>query len=174
MLKPCLLDTPKFFDNRGYTSDLTSFTSYNMEFKNFRPNQILICQSKQWVIRGLHCQLKVPQNKVVSVVDGEILDVVVNINVDSPDFGNIEYFRIESALSQSLFIPEGYLHGYQVLSGQATLCYQIDGVYDPDNSLSIYPHDPELGINWVNLSSAIMSKNDSQGLLFESLKRRLE
>ena len=87
MFKPFLVDTPRYYDDRGYTADLTSTNSSIFDYKSFCPCRTLISFSKQWVIRGMHSQVKVPQKKLISVLNGTILDVVINIDIESKDYG---------------------------------------------------------------------------------------
>lgn len=169
MLTPFLLDTARYHDERGYTLDLTSSILGVCGLKNFCPHQTLISSSTKWVIRGLHSQIKVPQKKLISVLDGAIMDVVVNIKIGSKDYGKLHYFQIDAKDNHSLYVPEGYLHGYQVLREHTTLCYQIDGRFEPLDAISVNPLDPALNIKWKNPSAVIMSKKDREGLLFENI-----
>ena len=173
MFEPFLVNTPRYYDDRGYTADLTSTNSSILDYKTFCPRQTLISFSKKWVIRGMHSQIEVPQKKLISILNGTILDVVININIKSKDYGKIQYFQLDSKVNQSLFVPEGYLHGYQVLSDDSTLCYQIDGAFEPQDSITVNPLDPYLKIEWANFSEITMSIRDQEGLHFECLKKLL-
>jgi len=172
MLKPFQINTPKYYDDRGFLIDL-SISKLKMLKLNFKPQQTLIVESKNGVIRGMHSQRKVKQNKLITVLNGKILDVVVDINVNSKNYGKVKYFNLTNASNKSLFVPDGYLHGYQVLSKRATVCYNIDGIYDQKNQITIHPFDPDLKIKWVKPRQGLISKKDDKGIAFKCLKKYL-
>lgn len=172
MLKPFQINTPKYYDNRGFLIDI-SIPKLKMLKLNFEPQQTLIVESKNGVIRGMHCQRKFHQNKLVTVLNGKILDVVVNINVNSRNYGEVKYFNLDSKSDKSLFVPHGYLHGYQVLSNKATVCYSIDGNYEKQDQIIIHPFDPDLKINWKSQHQKLISKKDKKGATFKCLKKYL-
>ena len=145
LLKPVV-----HFDKRG------SFSEHyrDQNFTNTVGRKIHFCQdnlthSKRGVLRGLHYQLpSFSQSKLVSVLQGTVLDVVVDIRKGSPTFG--KYFSQElSAENQlQLFIPRGFAHGYITLSKTSIFKYKVDHYYHPQSEGSIRPGDPTLAIDW--------------------------
>src|SRR6056300_962090 len=137
-------------DPRG--SFMESFNQNN--FEDATGKQIQFCQdnqtfSKKGVLRGLHYQLPpFSQSKLVSVLQGTVLDLVVDIRKGSPTFG--QYFSQElSAENQlQLFIPRGFAHGYITLSETSIFQYKVDNYYNPQSEGSIRPDDPTLAIDW--------------------------
>ena len=173
MLKPFQINTPKYYDQRGFLIDLSN-TNLRLLLKiNFKPQQTLIVESKKNVIRGMHHQRKVNQNKLITVLKGKILDVVIDINLNSKNYGKVKYFNLTSDSNKSLFVPDGYLHGYQVLSKRATVCYNIDGIYEQKNHITVHPFDSDLRIKWVRSHQSLISKKDHKGIEFKCLKKYL-
>jgi dTDP-4-dehydrorhamnose 3,5-epimerase len=153
-----------FEDNRGYF-----FESYNE--KKFRDNGIGLrwlqdnqSASAYGVIRGLHYQLPpYAQSKLIRVLRGKILDVVVDIRKESPAYGKI-YCKVLSAKNKrQLFIPEGFAHGFSVLSKKAEVLYKCDGYYNKESEAGIIYNDPDLNIDWqVSEEASIISDKDKQ------------
>jgi len=157
-------------DSRG------SFTEqYQKEaFEAALGKSIAFCQdnethSKKGVLRGLHYQLPPhTQSKLVRVVQGKVLDVVVDIRQGSPTFG--KYFSQElSAENQlQLFIPRGFAHGYITLSETSLFQYKVDNYYHPESEGSIAPDDPHLAIDWgLPKDLWIQSEKDQKHPLLE-------
>ena len=153
---------PKIFeDSRGYF-----FESYN-KLKIPTITKIEFVQDNQsksvyGTIRGLHYQLEpYSQSKLIRVLEGKILDVVVDIREKSPTFGR--YFSIELSCNnkQQLFIPKGFAHGFSVLSETATVFYKTDQYYNPESERGINFNDIDLGIDWkIEIEKAIISSKD--------------
>jgi dTDP-4-dehydrorhamnose 3,5-epimerase len=100
-------------------------------------------------IRGLHLQTgKYAQSKLVQVVHGHILDVVVDLRVNSPTYG--QHLAVELSFENNiqLWIPKGFAHGFSVLSESATVCYKCDAYYNKDAERGIHPLDADLAIDW--------------------------
>ena len=109
-----------------------------------------LTHSVKGVLRGLHYQTYPhTQSKLVSVIQGTVLDVVVDIRKESPTFG--KYFTQELSDQNyfQLFIPRGFAHGYITLSETSIFHYKVDNYYYPQSEGSIAPNDPELGIDWI-------------------------
>ena len=150
-------------DERGFFSEIFVAKELNKALgKSIAFCQDNLTQSKKGVLRGLHYQLPPhSQSKLVSVVNGAVLDVVVDIRKGSPTFG--QHFTQElSAENQiQLFIPRGFAHGYITLSETSLFCYKVDAYYHPESEGSIAPEDPELGIDWkLPLNEWIRSEKD--------------
>ena len=137
-------------DERGSFSE-----TYNqMKFEKAIGQKINFCQdnlthSKRSVLRGLHYQLPpYSQTKMVSVLQGEVLDVILDIRKGSPTFGQ-HFSQLLSAENQlQLFIPRGFAHGYITLSKTSIFHYKVDNLYHPESEGSIAPDDPNLKIDW--------------------------
>lgn len=147
-----LLMKPKIIaDNRGTFSE-----HYNLEiFKKKVNKNINFCQdnvtfSKRGALRGLHYQLPPnSQSKLVSVIQGRVLDVVVDVRKGSPQFGNYISRELSDINNLQLFIPRGFAHGFITLSKTSIFHYKVDNYYYPESEGSIAPNDPELGIDWL-------------------------
>jgi dTDP-4-dehydrorhamnose 3,5-epimerase len=139
------LITPKVFrDDRGYF--LESFNQKFFSDKTFvQDNQ---SYSQKNTIRGLHYQVVKPQAKLVRVVRGCILDVVVDIRKDSPTFKKYVAVELSSDNFNQLYIPEGFAHGFQVLSDDAEVLYKTTEYWYKEHDRSIFYNDSELSIPW--------------------------
>ena len=172
--KDVLLITPKSYqDKRGDFRE--SFRLDKLE--EFIERKIVFCQdnianSKKGVIRGLHYQLEpYSQSKLVSVIKGEVLDVVVDIRKGSPTFGKHISFVLNENNQQHLFIPRGYAHGYITLSNESIFHYKVDNYYNKNSEGSIAYDDPKLKINWkLPKSEFIVSKKDQNHSGLEKVK----
>lgn len=132
--------------------------------------------SARGVLRGLHYQLGQPQGKLVRVLDGHIWDVAVDLRRESPDFGKWAGFdlqpKTEDGELEMLWIPEGFAHGFLVLSETAEVLYKTTRGYYPQGERSILWNDPELGIAWplekLGGVAPSVSGKDAVGLLFSA------
>jgi len=122
-------------------------------------------KSAQHVLRGLHYQIKQPQGKLVRVVQGEVFDVVVDIRKKSPTFRRWagEYLSAEN--KKQLWIPEGFAHGFVVLSAQAEFLYKTTDYYAPAYERSLLWNDPAIGIQWPIEGKPILAAKDAAGKL---------
>lgn len=154
---------PKVFeDSRGYF-----FESYNQQqFQQSGIPAIFVqdnqSKSSYGVIRGLHYQ-KAPhaQAKLVRVLEGTILDVAVDIRKNSPTYGQHFDIELSAENKKQLFIPEGFAHGFSVLSETAVVMYKCNTFYNKESEGGIRYNDGELAIDWkVDLSKAVVSEKD--------------
>jgi len=123
------------------------------------------CSSRN-VLRGLHYQVKHPQGKLVRVVEGEILDVAVDLRRSSPTFGRWEAVRLSGENKRMLWIPVGLAHGFRVLSEKAHVLYKATDYYAPEHERTLAWNDPDLKINWELDSAPVVSAKDQQGAAF--------
>jgi len=150
-LKGCFVIEPEIFeDERGYF-----FESFNRrEFCEAIGQEINFVQdnqsfSKRGVLRGLHYQEgEHAQAKLVSVLEGRIQDVVVDLRKDSPTFGEHLSIELSSGNKKQLFVPRGFAHGFLTLSESAEVFYKCDNYYNKEVEGGIRYDDPVLGINW--------------------------
>jgi len=119
--------------------------------------------SQKNVLRGLHYQLRNPQAKLVYVIKGEIFDVAVDIRRGSPTFCKWEGVYLSSENNRQIFVPEGFAHGFCVLSETADVLYKCSDFYNPDDDFGILWSDPAIGIEWP-VKEPILSPKDSQYL----------
>ena len=123
-----------------------------------------ISTSRRGVLRGLHYQHPTPQGKLVTVLRGEILDVAVDVRHGSPDFGKFVAVNLSFENARQLWIPEGFAHGFAVLSDEALVHYKVSQAYDPGGDRTIAWNDPDIGIQWPT-SSPVLSAKDAEGRL---------
>ena len=157
-----------FEDQRGYF-----FEAYN-EKKFFnelgrKPNfcQINESLSKKGTIRGLHLQKGASaQAKLVRVIHGEVMDVAVDCRLGSPSCGSHVAICLSSENRRQLWIPEGFAHGFQVLSDFCILNYCVTSPYSPKNEVTINCYDEDLDVRWANIGRALLSEKDRCGIKF--------
>ena len=118
-----------------------------------------ISHSTYGVIRGLHFQIEHPQGKLVSCVKGKILDVAVDLRGTSPTFGQYYSVILDSEQKNQLWIPEGFAHGFSVLSATATVLYKCTDYYHPEDEGGIGWNDSELGIDWKVIEPKVSVKD---------------
>ncbi len=128
--------------------------------------------SKRGTLRGLHAQLEPAQGKLVRVLRGEVLDVAVDVRQGSPTFGQHHAERLDAEQHHQLWIPEGFLHGFQVLSEEAEVEYKVTSPYTPAGEIAVAWNDPELGISWP-IPEPILSDRDRAAPRLTELRPRL-
>ena len=167
-------------DERGYFVE----TFRQDKFEQAIGYKVNFCQdnesrSTKGVLRGLHFQLPpFAQSKLVRVIDGEVLDVAVDIRRGSPTYLQHVAVRLDSINKRQLFIPCGFAHGFVVLSETATFAYKVDNCYSPENDRGLAFNAPKLGIDWflpadeLKLSEKDLKQPDILGLdtTFEYVK----
>lgn len=137
-------------DHRGYFAE----TFRQDKFEAALGYKVNFCQdneskSTEGVLRGLHFQLPpFAQSKLVRVIEGEVLDVAVDIRQGSPNFGQHVAVRLSGDNKHQLFVPRGFAHGFVVLSDTATFAYKVDNYYSPQCDRGLGFNDPALGIDW--------------------------
>jgi dTDP-4-dehydrorhamnose 3,5-epimerase len=126
--------------------------------------------SESGVLRGLHFQNPKGQGKLVSVLEGEIFDVAVDIRVGSPRFGQWVGVTLSSENHFQLWIPSGFAHGFYVVSPKALVSYKATDFYDRDNEATLIWNDAELKIKWPS-SHPKISEKDSKGFTLNELRQ---
>jgi len=122
--------------------------------------------SSRNVLRGLHYQVKNPQGKLVRVAEGEILDVAVDMRRSSLTFGRWEGVRLSGENKRMLWIPDGFAHGFRVLSENAHVLYKATDFYAPEHERTLAWNDPSVNINWELDGQPIVSAKDRRGAAF--------
>ncbi len=126
------------------------------------------------VLRGLHYQISRPQGKLVRVVNGEVYDVAVDIRTGSPTFGKWEGCYLSAANKRQFWVPEGFAHGFLVVSDSAEFLYKTTDYYAPEFERCIAWNDPDLAITWPVVGEPILSPKDLQGKPFKDVPRGTE
>lgn len=124
-------------------------------------------RSQKGVLRGLHYQLQQTQGKLVRVTAGAVLDVAVDIRRSSPDFGKWVAVRLSADNHRQMWIPEGFAHGFVVLSDYAEFLYKTTDYYSPSAERAIRWDDPDLGIDWQLDAAPKLSTKDQAAALFK-------
>tara|TARA_Y100001958_G_C21211899_1_gene537553 strand:+ start:912 stop:1442 length:531 start_codon:yes stop_codon:yes gene_type:complete len=155
-----------FFDKRGFFQEIFLKKKFNLNVKF-----TAIAKSKKNVIRGLHFQIRDKQTKFIYVVNGKILDVVVNLRKNSPNFGKISKFILTEG--EALFIPSHYAHGYECLSKKCTVLYHLEKYRNAKYESGIKFNDRKLKIKWKT-SRPILSERDKSHYTFEEFKKNLK
>jgi dTDP-4-dehydrorhamnose 3,5-epimerase len=161
--KGLLIFEPKVFeDSRGYFFESFSKRTFAEAGINSEFVQDNESKSQYGVLRGLHYQLPpFAQAKLVRVVEGSVLDVVVDIRQGSPTFGKHFAIEISAENKRQLYIPHGFAHGFAVLSATCIFQYKCDNYYAKDSEGGILYNDPSLGIDWkIDLEKAVVSDKD--------------
>lgn len=113
-------------------------------------------------VRGLHYQLRHPQGKLVSALRGAVLDVAVDIRRGSPTFGCSVAVELSEDNHRQFYVPEGFAHGFRVLSDVADFYYKCTGYYAPGDEYGVRWDDPDLGISWGALAAPVVSPKDQK------------
>ncbi|MGK0169132.1 MAG: dTDP-4-dehydrorhamnose 3,5-epimerase [Gammaproteobacteria bacterium] len=156
-----LLEPKVFGDERGFF-----YESYNQRtFETAIDRSIDFVQdnhsrSAQGVLRGIHYQLKNPQGKLVRVIAGEVFDVAVDLRKTSPTFGKWLGVVLNETNKHQLWVPEGFGHGFLVLSTSAEFLYKTTDFYSPEDERSIVWDDADLAIEWPLVGEPSLSEKD--------------
>ena len=143
-----VIEPTVFGDHRGYFME-----TYNQkEFEEASLDMIFVqdneSRSKKGVLRGLHFQKTKPQGKLVRVIEGEVFDVAVDLRRSSKTFGQWYGVLLTAENKKQFYVPEGFAHGFVVLSETATFVYKCTQLYDPTDEGGLMWNDPEIGIDW--------------------------
>lgn len=156
-----LVIEPKVFgDQRGYFLETFQAERYRDAGIDINFVQDNLSFSAKGVLRGLHFQIKYPQAKLVQVLKGSVYDVAVDIRPESPTFGEWAGTELSEDNHRQFFIPEGFAHGFCVLTDTALFSYKCSDYYKPDDEGGIIWSDPEIGIDWP-LRNPVLSQKDS-------------
>lgn len=161
-----LIIEPRVFgDERGFfleSHNERAFAELGIEARFVQDNH---SSSRRNVLRGLHYQIKQPQGKLVRTIEGEILDVAVDVRRSSPTFGGWEAVILSDANKRMLWIPAGFAHGFYVLSEKAQVLYKATDYYAPEYERTVMWNDPNLKIDWKLNGEPIVSAKDQRGAL---------
>ena len=171
-----IIEPTVFGDERGYFME-----TFNDEFlpyvKHLDGSPATFVQdnesrSRQGVLRGLHFQKANPQGKLVRVTQGEVYDVAVDLRKNSPTFGKWVGVTLSAENKKQFYVPEGFAHGFLVLSEYATFVYKCTRLYDPASEGGLLYNDPALGIVWPTErldGEPLLSEKDKQNKTLDTL-----
>ncbi len=171
IIKDCKIEglkiiTPKIHtDNRGCffeTFKSKVFEENGLPNNFLQDNQVI---SKRGVLRGLHFQLNKPQGKFIQVIVGAILDVAVDLRLGSSTFGKHQLVELSDKNKKLFYIPEGFAHGYLVISDYSIVVYKCTNIYDANSEYGIKWNDPDIGINWDNKFPLLSEKDKKLPML---------
>ncbi len=166
-----LLEPRCFSDSRGFF-----FESYNQRtFEQAIGRSVQFVQdnhssSTKGVLRGLHFQIQQPQGKLVRVLAGEVFDVAVDLRQDSPTFGQWVGALLSAQNRQQIWIPEGFAHGFMVLSEHAEVLYKATDFYAPQHERCLLWSDPEIAVDWPLETEPLLSEKDHAGKRLRELE----
>ena len=162
IIEDVILIKPQVFgDNRGFFMETYKKSDFIKNGIDAEFNQDNHSKSSAHVLRGLHYQAKpYGQAKLVRCVRGKIYDVAVDIRPNSKTFGQYVKVELSEENKQMLFIPEGFAHGFVVLSDEAELCYKASGEYNKDSDRGVLWNDNDININWEIDFEPILSEKD--------------
>ena len=166
-----IIEPTAFVDDRGYFMETyreKEFIEGGVNAKFVQDNQ---SRSKKGVLRGLHFQKTKPQGKLVRVLEGAVYDVAVDIRKDSETYGKWYGVLLSEENKKQFYVPEGFAHGFVVVSDFATFAYKCTNYYDPTDEGAIIYNDPTLNINWNEYYDGefLLSEKDLKNGLFKDL-----
>ena len=167
----CVIEPKVFFDERGYfveTYNENDFKAEGFDVRFVQDNQSM---SVRGVLRGLHFQKEHPQGKLVRCLRGRVYDVAVDLRASSPTFGKWFGVELTAENKKQFFVPEGFAHGFLVLSDEAEFAYKCTDFYHPGDEGGLYWNDPQIGIEWPieeGMDLIISEKDQKWGGLTET------
>lgn len=159
-----IIEPTVFRDERGYFMESYSkvdFESVGLNMKFVQDNE---SKSKKGVLRGLHFQTQHTQGKLVRVVQGKVYDVAVDLREGSPTFGEWESVVLTGENKRQFYIPEGFAHGFLVLSDEAIFTYKCTDSYAPSYDSGVLWNDPDINIQWPidRIDQILLSEKDKE------------
>lgn len=170
-LKGCLkIPINTFHDNRGYFQETWNQNTLNKKVgKTIQFAQDNSSLSRRFVLRGLHYQYPKPQAKLLRVVNGSIIDVVVDLRRSSSTFGCWSSIEIEASSDFQLWVPTGFAHGFMAMADNTLIVYKTTDFWMMDCEYTLAWNDPTLAIEWPSGIEPIISEKDRFGLEFSML-----
>lgn len=167
----CLVRPKVLHDSRGFF--LESYHQANLADLGISDHFVQDNHSRsiRGTLRGLHYQLHHPQAKLCRVIEGEVLDIVVDIRLGSPSFGKWMSMVLSTMYHDQIYVPTGFAHGFLVLSESAQFLYKCSDFYDPDDERGIAWNDPDLNISW-GIANPLLSEKDKHYLPLNQIPRQ--
>ncbi|WP_266157769.1 dTDP-4-dehydrorhamnose 3,5-epimerase [Dyella silvatica] len=163
-----ILEPQVFGDARGFFYESYSKAKFLEAGITAEFVQSNVSRSAKGVLRGLHYQWPNPQGKLVSVLEGEVFDVAVDVRRGSPHFGKWAGVMLSAENKRHFWVPEGFAHGFCVLSDFATFTYQCTALYDREADAGVRWNDAAIGIDWP-LSHPLLSDKDEKAPLLKDV-----
>lgn len=170
----CIIEPAVHGDERGYfmeTYNARDMQEAGLNMAFVQDNQ---SSSKKGVLRGLHFQKQFPQGKLVRVISGAVFDVAVDLRKNSKTFGKWYGVELTAENKKQFYIPEGFAHGFLVRSETAEFCYKVTDFWHPNDEGGIMWNDPDIGIDWGDVSGVILSEKDKKHPLLKDCKFAFE
>jgi dTDP-4-dehydrorhamnose 3,5-epimerase len=155
-----IIEPQVFGDDRGFFLETWNYDKYRKAGLDVKFIQSNLSKSAQGVLRGLHFQNPKPQGKLVSVVEGEVFDVAVDIRKGSPTFAQWHGVLLSAENKKQFYIPEGFAHGFCVTSKSAIFSYMCTNIYDAQADNSIAWNDAQIAIKWP-ICEPVLSDKDT-------------
>ena len=159
-----VIEPTVFRDERGYfveTYNENDMKEAGLDLRFVQDNQSM---SRKGVLRGLHFQKQYPQGKLVRVLQGRVFDVAVDLRANSPTFGKWFGVELSDENMKQFYIPEGFAHGFYVMSDVAVFAYKCTDFYHPGDEGGMKWDDPEIGIEWPLDGEPLLSDKDRKWL----------
>jgi len=148
-----------FFDDRGFftrTLSMSALAAAGLDVAFVEESQ---SRSRHGVLRGLHGRSALSEGKLVRCARGEVFEVVVDLRPWSATYGGWQSFVLDDRAHRQIWVPPGMVHGFEVMSDDADICYRMDAVHDPSLDITVAWNDPELAIPWP-IASPLLSDRD--------------
>ena len=160
----CVIEPKVFYDDRGYFVETYNQNDFNEEGLHMVFVQDNQSMSTRGVLRGLHFQKEHPQGKLVRVLRGKVFDVAVDLRKASETYGQWFGVELSAENKKQFYIPEGFAHGFLVLSDEAEFAYKCTDFYHPGDEGGIIWNDPDIGIQWpiAEDMELILSEKDTK------------
>ena len=164
-----IIEPNVFGDERGFFMETFRVDDFTRECAQRTFVQENHSKSGHGILRGLHYQLKNTQGKLVRVISGEVYDVAVDMREFSPTYGQYVGVILSAENKRQLWVPEGFAHGFYVVSDSAEFVYKCTDYYSPEHEVSLFWNDPALNIQWplVDGKAPLLAAKDEAGLLFK-------
>lgn len=159
----CIIQPAVHGDSRGYfmeTYNQNDMQEAGLDIAFVQDNQS--CSTKG-VLRGLHFQKQFPQTKLVRVIRGSVFDVAVDLRSNSATYGKWFGVELTAENKKQFLIPEGFAHGFLVLSDEAEFCYKVNDFWHPNDEGGVAWNDPEIGITWPHLAGEYKGTPSAEG-----------
>ncbi|MEF8817964.1 MAG: dTDP-4-dehydrorhamnose 3,5-epimerase [Salinibacter sp.] len=166
-----LIDLDVYEDARGAFAELWNVRDHGRHGLGATFVQDNLSRSREGVLRGLHFQNPRPQGKLISVLNGEVYDVVVDVRAGSDTFGEWHGTVLSAETARQLYVPEGYAHGFAVTSGEALFHYKCTDFYHPEADRTIRWNDPRLDIDWP-VDDPVLSEKDAGAPALSEMPRK--
>ena len=163
----CVIEPQVHRDNRGYfveTYNQKDLEEEGLDMVFVQDNQ---SSSAKGVLRGLHFQKEFPQGKLVRVTKGRVYDVAVDLRADSDTYGKWYGVELTEDNFKQFYVPQGFAHGYLVLSEMAEFCYKCTDFYHPGDEGGLAWNDPEIGVKWLEVQGEYPGSASSEGYTME-------